>query len=289
MSADRGTDRGAGMGAGAGWGPVRSLWQAAVAEWGKLWSVRSTWWCLAGAAALMVLAAVTLGGASATDALRAAREPGAPPAAPVVAGEPVVSATIFAQFALVALAMLTVTAEYATGSVRVTLQAVPVRGVMLAAKALVLAPVMFAAGVLSGAVAVAAVYALLSADVFGGLVVAPPGEVARDLLGVGVFFALVAVLTLGAGAALRSAAGTLTVVFLLLMGLPLMLLMTGSQVAVELSLRMPMFAGLAFMGSADNLTGGPIPYPAVEGLAWLVAWTAAALAAGHAVLRRRDA
>ncbi|MEW9550768.1 ABC transporter permease [Nonomuraea sp. NPDC050783] len=267
---------------------VRILWQATAAEWGKLWSVRSTWWCLAGAFALMVLAAVTLGGASVTDALRAA-EDGGPPAAPVVASEAAVSATIFAQFALVALAMLTITAEYASGSVRVTLQAVPVRGVMLAAKALVLAPVMAVAGVLSGAVATAAVHALLSIDVFGGLSVLPPGEVARDLLGVGVFFALVSVLTLGAGAALRSAAGTLTVVFLLLLGLPLMLLMTGSPVAVAASLRMPLFAGLAFMGSTDNLTGGPLPYSAGEGLAWLVAWTAAALAAGHAVLRRRDA
>jgi ABC-2 type transport system permease protein len=263
---------------------VSTLWQAAGAEWAKLWSVRSTWWCLAAGAALMVLSAVTLGGATATEALR-----GEGPAAPVVASEPVVSATSFAQFALVALAMLAITSEYASGSIRVTLQAVPVRGVVLAAKALVMAPVMAVAGVLSGAVATAAVYLLLSADVFGGLVALPMGEVVRDLLGVGAYYALVSVMTLGAGAALRSAAGTLTVVFMLLMGLPLMLLMTGSQVALDASMRMPLFAGLAFMGSSDNMTGGPIPYSAGEGLAWLLAWTAAAVAIGHAVLRRRDA
>ncbi|MEU6791396.1 ABC transporter permease [Nonomuraea wenchangensis] len=266
-------------------GGVRDLWQAAGAEWAKLWSVRSTWWCLAAAFALMVLAAVTLGGAFATEALREA----GPSAAPVPASEAVVPATSFAQFALVAPAMLTITAEYASGSIRVTLQAVPVRGVMLAAKALVLAPVMAATGVLSGAAATAAVYALLSLDVFGGLVVLPVGEVVRDLAGIGVYVALIAVLTLGAGAALRSAAGTLTVVFMLLMGLPLLLMMTGSGPAVAMSLRMPLFAGLAFMGSTDNMTGGPIPYSAGEGLAWLLAWTAAVLAAGHAVLRRRDA
>ncbi|TMR11576.1 ABC transporter permease [Nonomuraea turkmeniaca] len=260
------------------------LWQAVSAEWGKLWSVRSTWWCLAGATALMMLSALTLGGATATEALRGE---GAP--SPVVASEPVVSATSFAQFALVALAMLTITSEYASGAVRVTLQAIPVRGVMLAAKALVVVPAMAAAGVLSGAVATAAVYLLLSADLFGGLVVLPPGEVVADLLAVGVFFALVSVMTVGVGTAMRSAAGTLTVVFMLLMGLPLLLLMTGSQAALDASLRMPLFAGLAFMGSTDNLTGGPIPYSAGEGLAWLLAWTAAALVAGHAVLRRRDA
>ncbi|MGW2222038.1 hypothetical protein ACWCSD_44225, partial [Nonomuraea sp. NPDC001684] len=46
-----------------------ALWQAARAEWDKLWSVRSTWWCLAGAAALMVLTAVALAAAAATDAV----------------------------------------------------------------------------------------------------------------------------------------------------------------------------------------------------------------------------
>ncbi len=260
---------------------TRELGQAVGAEWAKLWSVRSTWWCLAGAVALMVMSALMLGGATATDMLRAegggTRFP---------ASEPVISATSFAQFAL---AMLVITSEYASGSIRSTLQATPIRGRVIAAKALVVGPVMFAAGVLSGAVATAVVYAVLSADLFGGYVALPPAEVALDLLGVGVFFALVSVMTLGVGTAVRSAAGTLTVVFMLLMGLPLMLMMTGVSAAVEVSLRMPLFADLAFMGSTDNLTGGPMPYGAGEGLAWLLAWTVAAMAAGHVVLRRRDA
>ncbi|GAA3652071.1 ABC transporter permease subunit [Nonomuraea antimicrobica] len=263
---------------------MRTLRQTIGSEWAKLWSVRSTWWCLACASALMVLTAVTLGGATATEALRDGGT-----GVRVVASEPVVSATTFVQFALVALAMLTITSEYASGGIRVTLQATPRRGILLAAKALVVAPVMVAAGVLTGAVATAAVYALLSLDVFGGLVVAPAGQVVPDLLGVGVFFALVSVLTLGVGTAVRSAAGTLTVVFMLLLGLPLMLLMTGSQAAVAAALRMPAFAGLAFMGSTDNVTAGPMPYSAGEGLVWLLAWTATAVVAGHAVLRRRDA
>ncbi|WP_345571055.1 ABC transporter permease [Nonomuraea rosea] len=263
---------------------MRALWQAAGSEWAKLWSVRSTWWCLAGGLALLVLSALTLGGAAATDALREGAR-----GVRITASEPVVSATSFAQFALVALAMLTVTSEYASGGIRVTLQATPVRGTVLAAKALVMAPVMFVAGVAGGGLATGMVFLALSADVFGGLVVLPPGEVVTDLLGVGVFFALVSVLTLGVAAAVRSAAGTLTVVFMLLMGLPLMLLMTGSQAALDVSMRMPLFAGLAFMGSTDNLTGGPMPYPAGEGLAWLLAWAAAGAAAGYAVLRRRDA
>ncbi|MET8868426.1 ABC transporter permease [Nonomuraea sp. NPDC004580] len=263
----------------------RALWQSVAAEWVRVWSVRSTWWCSACAFVLTVLAAATLalGAANATEAVREGVD------TRITASEAVVSATSFAQFALVALAMLTVTSEYASGGIRVTLQATPVRGMVLAAKALVVAPVMVLAGVLTGAVATAAVYALLSIDVFGGLVVLPPGEVVGDLLATGGYYALIGVMTVGAGAAMRSAAGTLSVMFMLLMGLPLLLIMTGSQVAVDVSLRMPMFAGLAFMDSTDNLTGAPIPYSAGEGLGWLLAWTAATLATGWAVLRHRDA
>ncbi|MCF6468794.1 ABC transporter permease [Nonomuraea sp. MG754425] len=263
---------------------ARGLWQAAGAEWVKLWSVRSTWWCLAGALALTVLTSVTLAVDAATGALRDGT-----PGVRISAAEPVVSATSFVQFALVALAMLAITSEYASGGIRTTLAATPARGVVLAAKALVVGPVMLATGVLTGALTVAAVYAVLSLDVFGGFVVLPAGQVALDLLRTGVFYALVAVMTLGVGAATRSAAGTLTVVFLLLMGLPLMILMTGSQVLADLSLRMPTFAGLAFMGSARNITGGPMPYSPGEGLVWLLVWAAVAVAVGHAVLRRRDA
>lgn len=251
---------------------------AVAAEWGKLWSVRSTWWCLAGSVALMVMTALTLGGARVTEDPR-----------PMEASEPAVSATSFVQLALVALAMLAITSEYSSGSIRATLQAVPVRGRVLAAKALVLAPVMLVVGVLGGAVTTAVVYAVLSLEVFDAPVVFEAGAAARDLVTSGVFYALVAVLTVGLGAALRSAAGTLTVVFMVLMGLPLMLIMTGAPLALELAMRLPMFAGLAFMGSTDNMTGGPMPYSEGEGLAWLLVWTGAALAAGWAVLRRRDA
>lgn len=263
---------------------VKELGQMIGAEWTKLWSVRSTWWCLTGAAVLMVLSALTLGGATATELRRAGGE-----GARLVVSEPVISATSFVQFALVTLAMLTITSEYASGGIRTTLQATPIRGRMLAAKALVVAPVMFAAGVVSGGIASAVTYAVLSTRMFGGYAVLPPAETTLDLLALGAFLALVSVMTLGVGAAMRSAAGTLTVVFMLLMGLPLMLAMTGGQVALEVSMRMPMFAGLAFMGSTDNLTGGPIPYSPGEGLAWLIGWTAAGVAAGYAVLRRRDA
>ncbi|MFB4291414.1 ABC transporter permease [Nonomuraea sp. ATR24] len=260
------------------------LGRAVAAEWVKLWSVRSTWLCLASAVAATVLGGLTLGAAQATEALRE----GAAGARVVVTG-PMISATAFAQYAVITLAMLMVTSEYASGSIRSTLQVVPIRGRMLAAKALVTAPVLFAAGIVAGGAGALVTYLVLSVETFGGAAAFPPGQAAADLLRLGVFCALTGVLTVGVSAAVRGSAGALTVMFMLTLGLPLLLVMTGSQAAVDASMRLPTFAGLAFMESADNLTGGPIPYPAGEGLAWLAGWTALALLAGLVVLRRRDA
>ncbi|MFG1947077.1 ABC transporter permease [Nonomuraea sp. NPDC048826] len=250
---------------------------AMAAEWVKLRSIRSTWFCLAAGVVVSALGAVTLGGAAAMEG------------APVQATEPVVSVVLFSQYAALTLAVLAVTTEYASGTIRPTLQAVPVRGRMLAAKSLVVAPLLFAAGVLTGAVAALATYLVLLAPVFPTVPVLEPAETAADLLRLGVFHALIGVLAVGASAALRGSAGALAVLFMATLGLPLLLVMTGSSVAVEVSLRLPTFAGMAFLESTDNLTGGALPYPPGEGLAWLAAWTALAVAAGYAVLRRRDA
>ncbi|GIG68562.1 ABC transporter permease [Phytomonospora endophytica] len=262
----------------------RLLTRTLASEWSKLWSVRSTWWCLASAAVLMVLSTLTLGGAHSTDIANHNV-----PEKTFEASEAVVSATTFVQFALIAMAMLVITSEYGSGLIRATFQATPVRGRVLAAKAMVLAPVMFVAGVVTGGIATAVEYLLLSLDAFGGSIRVTPAGTVADLCTTGVYFALVSLLTVGLGAAMRSAAGTLTAAFMLVMGLPLTLAMSGSQVALDISMRMPMFAGLAFMGSTDNLTGGRIPYSSAEGLAWLVAWAVLGLVAGHIVLRRRDA
>ncbi|MFD2352501.1 hypothetical protein ACFSTC_29295 [Nonomuraea ferruginea] len=158
---------------------------AMAAEWVKLRSIRSTWLCLAAGVVVSVLGAITLGGAAAMESEH------------VQATEPVVSVILFSQYAAIALAVLAVTTEYASGTIRPTLQAVPVRGRMLAAKALVVAPVLFAAGVLTGAAAALATYLVLLAPVFRSAPALAPAETAADLLRLGVFHALVGVLAVG--------------------------------------------------------------------------------------------
>lgn len=260
------------------------LRRAVGAEWTKFWSVRSTWWCLLGAGMLMGLAALTLGADSATTGAAAT---GRAPTFP--ATRPVIDSALFFQFGIVALAMLVVTPEYASGGIRATLAAVPVRGRLLAAKALVVATVVAVATAVGGLATALVVWAFLTLDPFGGPAELPPGVMAVDLLKLGCFAASVALLTIGVSFAVRNAAGTLTVVFLLLVGAPMLLAMTGNETLVAVTLRMPVFAGLTFMGSVNNPAGELLAYPPLEGLAWLVAWTAAALALGYAELRRRDA
>lgn len=252
---------------------------AVGAEWTKFWTVRATWWCLTGAGALMGMAAITLGADRATG-----------DGVPVFAATgPVIDGAVVFSFGIAALAMLTVTAEYASGGIRATLQAVPVRGRLLAAKALVVATVVAVLTAVGGLITAVVVWAFLTLEPFDGAARLDAARMATDLLRLGVFGALIALLAIGVGFALRSAAGTLTVVFLLLVGLPLMMAMTGSEALVAASLRTPLFAGLAFMGSVNTPAGEAMSYSAAEGLAWLVAWVTAALAIGWAELRRRDA
>ena len=91
---------------------------AVASEWTKLWSLRSTWWCLVSGAALLGLSALTLGGGNGQPAQR--RGEGSDATGRGVGG---ISAVTFAQFAFLTVAMLAVTGEYASGGIRVTLQA----------------------------------------------------------------------------------------------------------------------------------------------------------------------
>lgn len=90
---------------------------AVAAEWTKLWSVRSTWWSLVGALVLMLLMSLSMG-------IDASYPPADVPRAEAMLAVQDASAMgmTLAQFALIALATLTVTGEFATGSMLSTLQ-----------------------------------------------------------------------------------------------------------------------------------------------------------------------
>ncbi|WP_019630293.1 ABC transporter permease subunit [Actinomadura atramentaria] len=247
---------------------------AVLAEWTRFWSLRSTWWGLLSAFPLMGIVATTLANsvtANNTDSVRG-NDQG------VVATSGVaLDALDLVQFVPLTLAILLVTGEYAHGGMRVALACVPSRARLLAAKATVVAAVFFPLG---AALAVAGTVACVPfLGKWGHL---SAGDAVADALACGLYLALVGVLALCVGTMLRSTAGALTTVFLVLLVLP-MLLGGGQEIAERIGDALPSVAGRHFMkGDAD-------PYPAAAGLAILLVWIAAALAGGYAALRERDA
>jgi ABC-2 type transport system permease protein len=248
---------------------------AIASEWTKLWSVRSVWWNLLASALLMAAAA----GQEAVYVVNEntntnpADHPGV-----VTLGSVAISSVLLAQFTVIALAMLVITAEYATGTIRATLQWTPSRGRVLLAKTAVVVVVTFVVGALLGVLGVA-----VADPVLGEWGRFPVAETVGDVLALATYLSLISVFTLGVGTALRSAVGTLTTVFMVVMVVPTALGVLDNEFVNRFVDGLPGVAGHHFM------RGGTDPYPPAVGLALLAAWAVAAMLAGHAVLRSRDA
>ena len=151
---------------------------AVAAEWTKLWSVRTTWWTLL--AGVLVMAATA--GQLAIYAVNAntnddpTDDPGV-----VTVGSIVIGSVELTQYAVLALGLLAITAEYTTGTIRTTLQCTPSRGRVLLAKAVVVGgAVTFALGLLLGGVG-----ALVARPVLGGWGRAPAAGTMGDMRGGG--------------------------------------------------------------------------------------------------------
>ncbi|MGP3988668.1 ABC transporter permease [Streptomyces sp. 3N207] len=248
--------------------PMTSTWRrstalrwAVAAEWTKLWSLRSTWYLLLGALTLTGLIA------SATGVLT--HDPGASPADSAVVAE--LNGTCLV---LAAVAMLSVTGEYATGSATTAFLCVPGRARLLAAKSLTLGAVTFAAGL--GCALVGVVCGALSLDRSTFRL----SHVTGQVLAIGVHAALVSLLTLGLAAVVRRSAGTVTALFGLLFLIPVGLdVLPGGEVAADL---------LPAGASEALLLGGNGTYGRYGALLALTLWAVASLAAALTTVRRRD-
>ena len=175
--------------------------RAVGSEWIKIRSLRSTWITSAIAIVTSVLigAGLTIGMGKTAEYADTARYS-------LIAG------TTLGQIVVAVLAALVITGEYSSGQIRSSLAAVPHRGRLLWAKALVISFVAFLLGSLS---------TLLSWAISAPFL----GEHAGSLTdahylgffwGSGLAYAGIALMTLGLGFLLRSTAGSLTVVTVLL-------------------------------------------------------------------------
>jgi ABC-type transport system involved in multi-copper enzyme maturation permease subunit len=251
------------------------------AEWIKVRSVRSTLWTLAATVVLSVGLAYLAGLGFRTNFAHMPHEQ-------QERFDPLF-ATFYSltigQLTLVVFAVLMVTSEYSTGTIRTSLAAVPVRGRFFAAKVL-------AGALLAGAVALVTVFATFAAAQAGlgpyGTSLGADG-VPVAVAGACLYLTLIYLFATGLAVLLRSAIATL--------GILLPLLFLGSQglgnvpKLKTIVQYLPDQAGLVVMhlaGSGDD-PRFTRPYGPWTGLGIMALWTTVALFTGYLAVRRRDA
>ncbi|CAA9368562.1 MAG: hypothetical protein AVDCRST_MAG47-895 [uncultured Nocardioidaceae bacterium] len=252
--------------------PVARLFaRTCAAEWTRLWTAKATWWFLAAAAVTMV-------GLGTVAGFDAGGDPGS------AQGDPAWAAAEFtampAQFALLALALLTVTSDYATGGIVPALQWTPRRGVLFAARTVVAAGTATLAGVLFA----------LGASVAGYLAARPvltlPLDVGADVLGTVAFvFGCGTLLAVGLGFLLRNTAGSLVSVFLLILVLPLLLPQFGYGWLTDVADRLPGTCALFLLVGEPTRPG----ITETSSVVTMLFWAATALVLGWLRLVREDA
>jgi ABC-2 type transport system permease protein len=186
-----------------------------------------------------------------------------------------------AAYAVAALGVIAVTSEYASGTIRPTLAAVPRRLQLVLGKALALAvvlPVMLAT-VLATFFAGQAI--LSTADI--SLSLAAPG-VARAVLGSAYYLTGITLLGAAFGWLLRSTAGALAALFGVLVVLPVIGLLLPQRLGAAVLPYLPDNAGTAIMQLTPDGRLGPW-----AGLTVFAGYVLLALAGAAMALQRRDA
>jgi ABC-type transport system involved in multi-copper enzyme maturation permease subunit len=200
---------------------------------------------------------------------------------------------------VIVVGVMFITAEYRRGLIRATLAASPARGRVLAAKAVVLGSVTFAAGLIGAAPVVPIGASLLRSH---GNYVFPMSALTevRLVAGTAALLAVAAVLGLAAGTILRHSAGAITAVIALMVVTyffagALAVLPAG---AADWLLRVTPAAGFAIqqyvpaypqVANAYTPQNGYFPLAPWAGFAVLCAWAVLALWLAAVLLRRRDA
>jgi ABC-type transport system involved in multi-copper enzyme maturation permease subunit len=197
--------------------------------------------------------------------------------------------------AMVVIGALFITAEYRRGLIRTTLTASPRRGRVLAAKAVVLACVVFVLGLAASAFAM---WYVDRQQRNNGIYIPPASSFTeiRVLAGTAAVLAAAAVLALAVGTIVRRSAAAVSVAIALTV-LPY-ILGVSSIGALQWMLRVTPAAGFAVQQTLHEYpqvdgvyiaSAGYYPLSPWAGFGVLLAWTALALGVALVVLRKRDA
>jgi ABC-2 type transport system permease protein len=261
--------------------PVR-FGRLLLSEWTKLRSVRST------VASLGLLVVLTLGFTALTTSVTVSQWSKADPGQQRQLTADPVSMILGAGFQLgqltvCVLGVLVVTGEYATGTIRASLLAVPRRVPMLAAKSVVFAVLVLIVGEL-----VAFPSFFIGAAILHGKAPVSLGDpgVLRAVVGSGLYLAVLGLFALGIGGLVRHTAAAITgVIGFVVVLAPLAQLLPGSfgkHVHAYLPSEAGRLVAQAHQGPHDLLT----PW---QGLGVFCLWTMVLLGAAAYLLQRRDA
>ncbi|MDQ6781996.1 MAG: ABC transporter permease subunit [Actinomycetota bacterium] len=190
----------------------------------------------------------------------------------------------FAQLSLIVLGVLVVTSEYSTGMIRTSLAAVPRRGRLLAAKALVFALVALVVGEITGFVAFFVGQVVLAGQNAPHAVLSDP-HVARAVMGSGLYLALVGLVAVGVGGLIRNTAGAIFTLVAVIIVLPPLSNLLPASVGRPLREFWPTEAGSQIISvhrSAHSLGSW-------AGLGVLLAFATVVMALGAVSILRRDA
>jgi ABC-2 type transport system permease protein len=260
--------------------------QALEAEWIKLRSVRSSAWTLLVAFALSLLGTFVMCSGTTTEG----GSPGRPGDNDIVRDS--LTGVWLGQIVIAVLAVLLVTSEYSSGTIRATFAAIPRRRVVLMAKSCVTGALVLVVGLLTATACFVLGQSLLRGNGFdyaGGYPHASltDGPALRAVAGSGLYLACLALLALGLAAIVRHTATAITVVLGLMFVPAIAAGILPERLSEPLLKFSPMTAGLAVQETVDRADGIPIgPW---AGLGVLGTYALGALIVAAWLIQRRDA
>ncbi|GAA3598431.1 ABC transporter permease [Klugiella xanthotipulae] len=249
-------------------------------EWIKLSSLRSTWWSLGTVVVLAITASFMIANTSTPQSGSSAEM--------IHTSVMVGNFSIFITSLIAAsLGVIVASGEYSTGMIRSTLTAVPRRLPTLWAKAGVLFACLFVTGLITSFGGFLLTQGILSGKGLGAALTDDGALVA--LISGGVFLGLIGMMAFGLGSITRSGAGGIVISVGIIMVLPTIVLLLGTQnwePARVLMSYLPSEAGKVMYSTPQE---GIVTMEYWQALLVVLGWVVVTLVPAAILLKRRDA
>jgi ABC-2 type transport system permease protein len=260
---------------------VKLLRGTVMSEWTKLRSVRSTYWCVI----VSIIIGIGLGCAIAAGAVHSYHKGDLHDRLTFDPASITLSGLFFSQLALGVFAILTISAEYSTGLIRTTISAVPQRGYVLAAKAILVAVVSTVLSIGVAFIAFTLGQLILKSGNHVPYVKLSDPHVIRAVIGSGLYVGVLTLLALGLGTIIRHTAGAITGLVALVFIVPIVGQLLPDSLQHDIVRYLPAQAGGAITNVVPQGSDSLAPW---IGFLVFAIWAAVALVAGWCLLRRRD-